>query len=285
MEHQPARRDVSALATRSPAGEPRMRDRVIADFAFALQAGELQGSIPDAATEEDAVARAAALIRARQHNTDQESAEAAARAIFSFTEERAGLLVNKAQGNVGFLHLSLQEYLAARHVMHRPPAERIAFVSANAGRVRWREPILYLLFMIENETELGRLLEAIEMAPVTDADARAVRDALLTDAVFADFDHDLGTVRRLAAGLLAETELTAWGARRTHLLGAAVDGLFSQSVGEMCRAKLAEWVPDRHGYGRAGAIQAMPSLGRRAQAGLRDGTSTLPALRERICVA
>ena len=38
-----------------------------------------------------------------------------------------------------------------------------------------------------------------------------------------------------------------------------VDGLFSESVGEMCRAKLAEWVPDRHGYGRAAAIQAMPT--------------------------
>ena len=178
---------------------------------------------------------------------------------FSFTEERAGLLVNKAQGNVGFLHLSLQEYLAARHVMHRPPAERIAFVSANAGRVRWREPILYLLFMIENETELGRLLEAIEMAPVMDADARAVRDALLTDAVFADLTMTLEPCAGLPPGCLPMTELTAWGARRTHLLGAAVDGLFSQSVGEMCRAKLAEWVPDRHGYGRAGAIQSMPT--------------------------
>jgi hypothetical protein len=259
MEHQPRRRDMSALAMRSLVGEPRMRDRVIADFAYALQAGELRGSIPDAATEEVAAARGADLIRSRQQSADQESAEADARKIFSFTEERAGLLVNKAQGNVGFLHLSLQEYLAARHVMQCSLTERIAFVSTNAGRVRWREPILYLLFMTANEAEVGQLLEAIATAPVMDADARAVRDALLTDAVFADFDHDLGIVRRLAAGMFAETELTAWGARRTHLLGAAVDGLFSESVGEMCRAKLAEWVPDRHGYGRAAAIQAMPA--------------------------
>jgi len=259
MEHQPRRRDMSALAMRSLAGDPRMRDRVIADFAYALQAGELRGSIPDAATEEVAAARGADLIRSRQQSADQESAEADARKIFSFTGERAGLLVNKAQGNVGFLHLSLQEYLAARHVMQRSLAERIAFVSTNAGRVRWREPILYLLFMTANEAEVGQLLEAIATAPVMDADARAVRDALLTDAVFADFDHDLGIVRRLAAGMFAEAELTAWGARRTHLLGAAVDGLFSESVGEMCRAKLAEWVPDRHGFGRAAAIQAMPA--------------------------
>jgi hypothetical protein len=256
IEHQPRRRDVSALSTRSSSDEPRLRDRVIADFAFALQSGDLRGSIPDAAAQEEAVARAARLIRERQQSADQDSADAAARAIFSFTEERAGLLVHKALSNVGFLHLSLQEYLAARHLMQGSLAEKTSFVSANAGRARWREPILFLLFLTAAEAEVGQLLEAIEKAPVTDVQARAVRDALLTEAVFADFAHDLGVVRRLAAAAFNETELTAWGARQRDLLNATVDGLFSESIGGMCRAKLAEWVPDRHGYGRAAAVEA-----------------------------
>ena len=259
MEHQPRRRDVSALLTHSSFGEPRLRDRVIADFAFALQSAELRGSIPDAATEDRAVARGADLILRRQNSKDQESADAAARAIFSFTEERAGLLVNKAPGNIGFLHLSLQEYLAARHLLQLSASEKISFVSANASETRWREPILYLLSMAPNEAEAGQLVEAIENAPATDAPARDVRDALLTDAVFADFAHDLGTVRRIAAKCFAEAELTAWGGRQRHLLSAAVDGLFSESVGGMCLAKLAEWIPDRHGYGRASAIEAVPT--------------------------
>ena len=242
IEHQPRRRDVSALSTRSSSGEPRLRDRVIADFAFALQSGDLRGSIPDAAAQEEAVVRAVRLIRERQQSADQDSADAAARAIFSFTEERAGLLVNKAPGNIGFLHLSLQEYLAARHLMQRTLAEKTSFVLANAGRARWREPILYLLFLTVTEAEVGQLLEAIEMAPVTDAQAHAVREALLTDAVFADFAHDLRIVRRLAAAAFNATELTAWGARRRHLLSATVDGLFSESIGGMCFAKLAEWI-------------------------------------------
>ncbi len=84
------------------------------------------------------------LIHERQ-STDQEGADAAARANFSFTDERAGLLVKKVPDNTGFLHLSLQEYLSARHLMQRSLAEKICFVSGNAGRIRWREPILYLL--------------------------------------------------------------------------------------------------------------------------------------------
>lgn len=259
MEHQPRRREISVLATRSLSGEPRLRNRVIADFAFALQTGDLQGSIPDAAAEDRAVARAAALIRERQQNADQETADSAARAIFSFTEERAGLLVNKAPGNIGFLHLSLQEFLAARHLMQRSPAERLSFVSAHAGRARWREPILYLLFLTENEVEVGQLLEAIAAAPAANAAERVTRDALVADAVFADLAHDLGTVRRLAAALFAEVEGAAWGERRRHLLNGVVDGLLSESLGAMCREKLSEWVPDRYGYGRASAIEAIPT--------------------------
>jgi hypothetical protein len=259
IEHQPRRRDASALSTRSDSGEPRLRHRVITDFAFALQSGDLRGSIPDAATEETAVQRAAELIRERQQSADQDSADAAARAIFSFTEERAGLLVKKAPANIGFLHLSLQECLAGRYLIQLSLAEKLSFVSAHAGQMRWREPILYLLYLTVNEAEVGQLLGAIAAAPAASVQARAMRDALITDAVFADFAHDLSVVRRLAAAAFAEAELTAWGARERHLLNAAVDGLFSESIGGMCRAKLAEWIPDRHGYGRATAIQAMPT--------------------------
>jgi NACHT domain len=257
MEHQPNRRAVSALSTALSQAEPRLRDRIISDFAFALQAGDLRGAIPDAAAEDDAIARGSQLILQRQNTGNQDAAEASVRAIFSFTEERAGLLVNKAPGNIGFLHLSLQEYLAARHLMQFSPSEKMAFVTANAGTLRWREPILYLLAMTPNEAETGQLVEAIETAQPKNRAERAVRDALLVDAVFADFSHDLGVVQHIAQQCLADAELTAWGARQSHLLTAAVDGLFSESVRHLCRRKLAEWMPDRHGYDRGTAIDAI----------------------------
>ncbi|MEH2567133.1 NACHT domain-containing protein [Bradyrhizobium sp. AZCC 2289] len=257
MEHQPNRRAVSALSTDPSQAEPRLRNRIISDFAFALQAGDLRGAIPDAADEDDAVARGARLILHRQNSGNQDAAEASARAIFSFTEERAGLLVNKAPGNIGFLHLSLQEYLAARHLMQLSADDKIAFVSVNAGTLRWREPILYLLAMTPNEADTGQLIEAIEKAQPKDVAEQAARDTLLADAVFADFSHDLGVVRRVAKECLAEAESTAWGERQRHLLTAAVDGLFSESVRSLCQTKLAEWVPDRHGYARGAAIDAI----------------------------
>jgi hypothetical protein len=259
MEHQPSRRAVSALAADPAQADPRLRDRIICDFAFALQSGELAGTIPDAAPEEDAIARGSHLILQRQNTGNQDAAEAAARAIFSFTEERAGLLVNKAPGNIGFLHLSLQEYLAARHLVQFPPQEKLAFVTGNAVALRWREPILYLLAMTQSEAETGQLVEAIERAQPRDAAEQAACDALLTDAVFADFSHELGVVRRIAANCLSEAESTAWGARQRHLLTAAVEGLYSESVRNLCHEKLSEWLPDRHGYDRASALDAIGS--------------------------
>ncbi len=96
LEHQPRRRDAEALATTAPDARRRLRDRILADLAFALHVGELRGPVPDAAPEEEALQRAASLILERQGHRDVDAAEETARAILSFTEDRAGLLVKKA---------------------------------------------------------------------------------------------------------------------------------------------------------------------------------------------
>ncbi len=134
---------------------------------------------------------------------------------------------------------------------------KVAFIRAHAGESRWREPILYLLYLVASEAEVGDLIRAIEQAPAADVHGANVRDALLTDAVFADLAHDIKVAREIAATLLSEAELTAWGARQRHLLSSAVDGLSSEAVAGLCRAKIGEWIPNRHGYGRAAAIRAM----------------------------
>ena len=53
--------------------------------------------------------------------------------------------------------------------------------------------------------------------------------------------------------------------------------VFSESVGELCRAKMAEWIPDRHGYARAAAIKAIPTW----SATLRS--ASVPALLRCLC--
>jgi hypothetical protein len=194
---------------------------------------------------------------ARRGTSDRDAAEEQARAVFSFSEEVAGLLVMKAQNNIGFLHRSLQEYFAGAYLAQLSPSDRVAFIKGHAAEAVWKEPILYLLYLMMNEQEVGVLVDAISDATVSNAADQAQRDALLTEAVFADFAHDLPTVRRFVGRFFEEIELYGWGARQTALLAATVDGLFSQSVSAQCAGKLAEWIPDYHGWGRHRAILAM----------------------------
>ncbi|WP_291846459.1 NACHT domain-containing protein [Bradyrhizobium sp.] len=257
LEHQPKRRAKDSVETKAAPLDTRLRDRLLEDFAYGLHAGELLGSVADGGLETDAVERAAKIIMARTGNPNLDLAEEAARTVFSFSEESAGLLVKKAPDTIGFLHRLLQEYLVARKVDQSSLAERIDFIKGRAAQPTWSEPILYLLYLETNEQEVGQLLTAIEEAPATDVAERSVRDALLTEAVFADFSHDLPTVRRLAGKLFNEAELFAWGARQRQLLSSITDGLFSQSLFAQCGQKLTEWIPDFHGSERAGAVRGM----------------------------
>jgi hypothetical protein len=256
VEHQPKRRAKDAMRI-GPAQKMRQRDRLLEDFAFGLHSGELRGVVADGALESDAVARGARLLLARMGRTDVGEVEEEARAVFSFSEEIAGVLVRKAQNTIGFLHRSLQEYFTGSHLAQRSLPDRIAFIKAHAAQAVWKEPILYLLFLVRNGQEVGLLMEGIAEAPARDEAEKAVREALLTEASFADFAHDIPKAQQLVRRLFNEAELQAWGARQQALLAATVDGLFSQSVSTLCAEKLAEWIPDYHGYGRPGAIVAM----------------------------
>jgi hypothetical protein len=257
LEHQPRRRATGAVETKAAQLDARLRDRLLDDFAYGLHAGDLRGSVADGAFETDAVTRAASVITARTGNQNLDAAEALARTVFSFSEEAAGLLVKKSPDSIGFLHRLLQEYLVARKVVQLSLADKIDFIKTRAARPDWSEPILYLLYLTTNEQEAGQLLEAIEQAPAPGVAEQSVRDALLTEAVFADFSHDLSTARRLADKLFAETESFAWGARQRQLLASVTDGLFSQSLSARCAQKLSEWIPDFHGSRQAGAIRGM----------------------------
>jgi NACHT domain len=257
LEHQPRRRAKDAVETKNPILDSRMRDRLLEEFAYGLHRSELRGSVADGAFVNDAVAHAAKLIMTRTGNTNLDAAEDSASSVFSFSEESAGILVKKSPDSIGFLHRLLQEYLVARKLVQSSLPDKIEFIKGHATQSDWSEPILYLLFLVTNEHEVGQLLEAIEQAPASSVTEKAVRDAVLTEATFADFSHDLICVRRIANNLFAEAELFAWGTRQQQLLASVTDGLFSQSISAHCANKLSEWVPDYHGSGRASAVLAM----------------------------
>lgn len=256
VDHQPKRRAKDAMKFGSMQ-KMRQRERVLEDFAYAVHSGKLRGTVADGASDVAAVERATGVIMQRTAGGNSDAAEQDAAAIFTFSEETAGLLVRKTQKDVGFLHRSLQEYFAGAYLAQLPFSARLSFIAEHSGQAIWKEPILNLLYLTSNEQEVGQLVDAVAAANVNDVAEEAVRTDLLTEAVFADFAHDISKVQELAAGLFKEAELYAPDGRQASIVAGTVNGLFSQSVSLQCAAKLSEWLPDYHGWGRAGAISAI----------------------------
>lgn len=263
VEHQPERRGINALQTGRTGPHQRQRDRILDDFAYRLHSRQFNSRTPDSAPVRSAVDAAVDLLTKRQPDMGADRAEDAATEIFLFAHERAGILARKPGDEIGFLHLSFQEYLAARSLVHRPFPERVEFAKANAMKLRWREPLLYLLHQTNSESEVQTLLTAICEANCEDDAEQSCRDALIVDAVFSDLAHDVPSVSKIAEELFREVETCATGRRLSHLLRAIVDGLNSEALGGRCREQLEEWVPNRYSWHRSGALQAMKNWPRR----------------------
>ncbi|ABU57694.1 NACHT domain-containing protein [Roseiflexus castenholzii] len=83
-------------------------------------------------------------------------------AFLRAVRERVGLLSARGEAAYGFLHLTFQEYLAARHLAGDPNAALEAIL-ARRDDPRWREPVLLALGYLswsQNMAARGRLLRA-----------------------------------------------------------------------------------------------------------------------------
>ncbi len=95
---------------------------------------------------------------------DSATAASAAEEILSVNSETQGLVVEKAPGELGFVHASFEEYLGAEHVSGWPFDEIEVFVRSHAGQSRWRNVVANLLSRIPRRDEFDRLVALVEEA-------------------------------------------------------------------------------------------------------------------------
>ncbi len=107
--------------------------------------------------------------------------------------EKSGVLVEYGKEEYGFMHLSLQEYLAAAYAAHQEEMEEIANKFADR---RWREVTLLYVGLDEHKT-LGPLLERVlaKAGPQGWRKQQAHIEECLREASH----RDLGALYRLAA--------------------------------------------------------------------------------------
>ncbi len=105
----------------------------------------------------------------------------------------SGVLVEYGKEEYGFMHLSLQEYLAAAYAAHEAKRDELAKKFADK---RWREVLLLYVGLREQRT-LGLLLEQV-ISKDSEQDWEKER-ALVEECLREASERDLGPLRRLAA--------------------------------------------------------------------------------------
>ena len=136
----------------------------------------------------------------------------AARLLATF-RDRSGVLVSLGQGAHSFLHLSLQEYLAACHVQNHP--ELLEELARHFGNSWWREVTL-LVVALDNPSRFEPLMAALIRSHALQRDAQladdCLRDALLKtpQPMLAALAHGLGNEAERYAALRLLRHLPDW---------------------------------------------------------------------------
>jgi formylglycine-generating enzyme required for sulfatase activity len=97
-------------------------------------------------------------------------------AVLDWLYREAGVLAEYAPQRYGFMHLGIQEYLAAAHVASR--GEELAEVVAAVFGERWWREVIHLLFALPGHRALRPLLDKVVASPALTEHGDLLRECL-----------------------------------------------------------------------------------------------------------
>lgn len=226
------------------ARDPLQRRAAIARLAFETRLGPGDASLPEAL--------ARSIVREHLSSPSgcalpQAEAAAAAAEMLSVNSETQGLIIEKGPGEVGFVHASFEEYLAAEHIGGWPLAETVEFVRVQSGEARWRNVLADLMASLPRRDEFDRLVTVIEEAD-GDELGGLQRAGLLGEIAFTAAGRSPATTRRLALNTLARIEDSDWSPERRDALRTVLRGVAEPTFATEVGRRLRGWAPARAPY-------------------------------------
>lgn len=253
------------------ARDPLQRRAAIARLAFEARksqgGGSLSESLARSITQEHLAASAGCGLPMAQ-------AAAAAAEILSVNSETQGLIVEKGPGEVGFVHASFEEYLAAEHIAGWPFADTVEFVRDRSGDARWRNVLADLMAKLPRRDEFDSLVSVIEESSEDEIIALN-RSGLLGEIAFTAVSRSPATTRRLAINTLVRVEDTDWAPERRDALRTVLRGINEPAFSAEIHRRLRGWLPARASYRSSlmiefGYWQITPALSKTLWRGLHD---------------
>lgn len=183
-----------------------------------------------------------------------------AQAIVSALVSRFGLLIEKAPQELGFVHLSIQEFLAAEAVCRKTEDEQLTWIASIWMQPMWHECLMDW-FGIQGargkKVFAGQAANRIaELGSVGEFERMQALE-LRTELVCADIGLPINEARKIIHEASDDTEKSPFLQHRVALARALTIGALGSGVREECSALIRKWTPGRPSFSRAAVLSAL----------------------------
>jgi NACHT domain len=171
-----------------------------------------------------------------------------------------GLLVEKAPKVLGFVHLSLQEYLAAEAVSRWPESRQLEWISSTWMQPAWRECLVNWfgiqgargkkVFAGQAASRIAELGRAGEFERMQALELRA-------ELACTDIGLPINEARRIVQEAADEVERSPFNQHRVELAKSLTIGALGSGVRDECSESLRKWNPGRPYFSRAAVLTAL----------------------------
>ena len=254
----PKKRQQAASVT-SVEGDLRDEDMkgLLAYLAFEIQEKHSEGLLDTKIAEE--------LVRKRiEHDFgfERPKAIALARHVIQTSESAVGLLVAKSPVEIGFLHRTFQDYLAAcglSTVTYSVLSEKL---ESHCSKYQWHEVILALLTLTSRTEDVDDLLKKIKAKRDTAGplDQYAI-EHLLYEAALVHSKCSIELAKTVALEAFKTVEWGSWRPHRLRVSRIVLEGLRQPRLRDVITKRLRNWYPARERF-RSSLLQAMATWGR-----------------------
>ena len=240
--HPIARRRAAMVNGENPDLTPEDARTAFAYLAFHLQSKLSEGLI--ARSHADEVVCGFLQDDQMGFGLDRKEARRQSRVLLHFGEQALGLLVEKGPEELGFLHRSFQEHLAAEHIARMPFTKQSEFVGEHCTNPAWQEVLLSLFHLTKRPEEVADFVRVINDQTRSLSD-RFTRDSLLCEIAVGDFQCPVILAKKICRDIVIEIEGSPWALHRQYLLRSLLLGLFSPKLRELIQDCLRLWIPGR----------------------------------------
>ncbi len=169
-----------------------------------------------------------------------------------------GVLVERAPDEINFVHLSIQEYLAAEWIAQQPPDDQISWLSNNWSNTTWRESLICWFGILGVQDKALSVRASKQLAELGNEGAWQQMHSLdlRTEIATADLRFPVGEARKVVAQAAHEVEVSPFPEFRTALARNLTLGALGSSVIEECKTAVRRWMPGRPSNIRLRLLQA-----------------------------